>query len=112
MPARIRSLTLACHISPAFKSFIHLICSHLNIGPRAHIWHPDCETKGRRLILGDQDMLGELINIPTDTLFDMLYVILGGGAVLTARDVTELEQIQRELQRRTDGSRAPYRYIN
>jgi hypothetical protein len=57
-------------------------------------------------------MLGELINIPTDTLLDMLYVILGGGIVLTARDVAELEQIQRELQRRTDGSRERYRYIN
>lgn len=33
-------------------------------------------------------MLGELVNIPTDTLFDMLFVILGGGIVLTANDVT------------------------
>ena len=45
-------------------------------------------------------MLGCLTNIPTGTLIDMLYVILAGGVVLTASDVAELEQIQRELQRR------------
>jgi hypothetical protein len=45
-------------------------------------------------------MLGELTNIPTGTLIDMLSIILAGGIVLTASDVTELEQIQRELQRR------------
>ena len=47
-------------------------------------------------------MLGELVNIPTDTLIDMLFVILGGGVVPTSSDVAELEQIQRELQRRFD----------
>ena len=45
-------------------------------------------------------MLGELINIPTDTLIDMLYVILAGGIAITATDASEIEQIQRELQRR------------
>ena len=45
-------------------------------------------------------MLGELMNIPTDTLIDMLYIILAGDFAITANDVTELEQIQRELQRR------------
>ena len=45
-------------------------------------------------------MLGELINIPTDTLIDMLYVILAGDFAITANDVSEIEQIQRELQRR------------
>ena len=48
-------------------------------------------------------MLGQLANIPTDTLFDMLFVILGGGMVLTANDVAEIEQIQRELQSRGEG---------
>jgi len=48
-------------------------------------------------------MLGELVNIPTDILFDMVFVILGGGIVLTANDVAEIEQIQRELQRRSNG---------
>ena len=48
-------------------------------------------------------MLGELINIPTDTLIDMLYMILAGEVAITASDATEIEQIQRELQRR-DGA--------
>jgi len=45
-------------------------------------------------------MLGELTNIPTGTLIDMLSVIVADEVVLTASDVAELEQIQRELQRR------------
>ena len=45
-------------------------------------------------------MLGQLMNIPTDTLIDMLYIILAGDFAITANDATELEQIQRELQRR------------
>ncbi len=45
-------------------------------------------------------MLGELINIPTDTLIDMLYIILAGEVAITASDVAEIEQIHRELQRR------------
>ena len=45
-------------------------------------------------------MLGELMNIPTDTLIDMLYVILVGEFAITANDAVEIEQIQRELQRR------------
>ena len=45
-------------------------------------------------------MLGELVNIPTDTLIDMLFVILDGGVLLTASDAMEIEQIQRELQKR------------
>jgi len=47
-------------------------------------------------------MLGELTNIPTGTLIDMLSVILAGEVVLTTSDVVELEQIQRELQRRAN----------
>ncbi len=45
-------------------------------------------------------MLGELINIPTDTLIDMLYIILAAEVAITATDAAEIEQIQRELQRR------------
>ena len=45
-------------------------------------------------------MLGELMNIPTDTLIDMLYIILAGEVAISASDVVEIEQIQRELQRR------------
>lgn len=49
-------------------------------------------------------MLGTLMNIPTDTLIDMLYVILAGDFAITATDADEIEQIQRELQRRGDES--------
>ena len=45
-------------------------------------------------------MLGQLMNIPSDTLIDMLFVIANGEVSLTAKDVAEIEQIQRELQRR------------
>jgi hypothetical protein len=45
-------------------------------------------------------MLGQLMNIPTDTLIDMLYIILAGDFAITANDATEIEQIERELQRR------------
>jgi len=48
-------------------------------------------------------MLGELINIPTETLIDMLYMIVAGELSITASDAAEIEQIQRELQRR-DGA--------
>ena len=45
-------------------------------------------------------MLGELTNIPTDTLIDMLYVIVACEVSMTATEAAEIEQIQRELQRR------------
>ena len=45
-------------------------------------------------------MLGELMNIPTDTLIDMLYIIFAGEVAISASDAREIEQIQRELQRR------------
>jgi len=45
-------------------------------------------------------MLGELMNIPTDTLIDMLYIILAAEVAISASDAREIEQIQRELQRR------------
>ena len=48
-------------------------------------------------------MLGELRSIPTDTLIDMLYVIAAGEVGLSATEAAEIEQIQRELQRR-DGA--------
>ncbi len=47
-------------------------------------------------------MLGELVNIPTDTLIDMLYIILAEEVAISASDAAEIEQIQRELQRRGD----------
>lgn len=39
-------------------------------------------------------MLGEQTNIPTDTLIDMIYVILAAEVAITARDAGEIEQIQ------------------
>ena len=45
-------------------------------------------------------MHGELMNIPTDSLVDMLFLILIGEEVVTPNDGTEIEQIQRELRRR------------
>ncbi|HZU45490.1 MAG TPA: hypothetical protein VE994_22615 [Terriglobales bacterium] len=57
-------------------------------------------------------MLGQLVNLPTDTLMDMVFVILAGDEVLTAADVEELEQIQRELQRRGEGELSTLGSIN
>ena len=51
-------------------------------------------------------MLGELVNIPTDTLIDMLLVILASELVLNGDDVAEIDQIQCELQRRSKQSLA------
>jgi hypothetical protein len=48
-------------------------------------------------------LLGELTDIPTDALIDLLFVILAGEVTLTANDVAEVEEIQRELQRRGNG---------
>jgi hypothetical protein len=45
-------------------------------------------------------MLGELTNLPTDTLLEIVFVILAGAQPLTLSEVGELEQIQLELQRR------------
>ena len=45
-------------------------------------------------------MHAELINIPTDSLIDMLFVILIGKLPVTTTDGAEIEQIQRALQRR------------
>jgi hypothetical protein len=47
-------------------------------------------------------LLGELTDIPTDALIDLLFVILG-EVTLTANDVAEIEEILRKLQRRDDG---------
>jgi hypothetical protein len=45
-------------------------------------------------------MPGELRNLPTDTLLDIVLVILAAGQPLSLSEVAELEQIQHELQRR------------
>ena len=57
-------------------------------------------------------MLGTLMNIPTDTLIDMLYVILAGEFAITATDSDEIEQIQRELQRRGEDQCWSFQAVN
>jgi len=57
-------------------------------------------------------MLGTLMNIPTDTLIDMLYMILAGTFAITANDVKEIEQIQRELQRRGEEQCWSFQAVN
>ena len=57
-------------------------------------------------------MLGTLMNIPTDTLIDMLYVILAGDFAITATDAGEIEQIQRELQRRDEEQSWSFQAVN
>lgn len=57
-------------------------------------------------------MLGELTNIPTDTLIDMLYIILAGEVAISASDAAEIEQIQCELQRRGGGQSWSFGAVN
>jgi hypothetical protein len=57
-------------------------------------------------------MLGELVNIPTDTLIDMLYIILAAEIAITASDAVEIEQIQRELQRRGGAPNWSFQTVN
>lgn len=58
-------------------------------------------------------MLGELRNLPTDVLLDIVFVILAGGLPLTLSEEDELERIQRELQRRgeREGARLCHKAI-
>ena len=57
-------------------------------------------------------MLGELMNLPTETLVDMLYIILAGEVAITASDAAEIEQIQRELQRRGEEQCWSFQTVN
>ena len=77
--------------------------------------------RGIRIAIGIPDirfarpgyaLLGELTNIPTDTLIDMLFVILAGEVTLTAKDVAEIVEIQCELQRRDERSHRNWRAVN
>ena len=45
-------------------------------------------------------IFGGFAAVPTGTLIDMLAIILADEPVLTSTDITEVEQIQHELQRR------------
>lgn len=57
-------------------------------------------------------MHGVLTNIPTDSLVDMLFVILTGELAVTANDVTEIAQIQHELQRRGEDQHWSFCTVN
>ena len=57
-------------------------------------------------------MLGELLNVPTDTLFDMLYIVLAREVAISASDAAEIEQIQRELQRRAGEQSWSFETVN
>jgi hypothetical protein len=46
-------------------------------------------------------MFGDLTNMPTDTLLDMLFAILKAARLLTSAEIAEVQQIQSELQRRS-----------
>lgn len=61
---------------------------------------------------GGEAMLGEPINVPTDTLIDLLFATLAGDVALTASDVTNIEQIQHELQKRGNERDWGYRTVN
>jgi hypothetical protein len=57
-------------------------------------------------------MHSELANIPTDSLVDMLFVILTVELTVTANDATEIAQIQRELTRRGEDQRWTFCTVN
>jgi hypothetical protein len=53
-----------------------------------------------------------LTNIPTDSLIDMLFLILTGELAVTAHDATEIAQIKCELQRRGEDQRWSFCTVN
>jgi hypothetical protein len=57
-------------------------------------------------------MHGELMKIPTDSLVDMLFVILTGAPAVTPNDGTEIEQIQHELERRGEDQYWSFSTVN
>jgi hypothetical protein len=57
-------------------------------------------------------MHGQLTNIPTDSLIDMLFVILVDKLACTAFDGAEIAQIQRELQRRGEDQNWSFCTVN
>jgi hypothetical protein len=57
-------------------------------------------------------MLGELMNVPTDRLIDLLFAIIVDDVALTASDAANIEQIQHELHRRGDERHWGFRTVN
>jgi hypothetical protein len=57
-------------------------------------------------------MLGELMNVPTDTLIDLLFAIIADDLAINASDAANIEQIQHELQKRGDERHWGFRTVN
>ena len=61
---------------------------------------------------GGWAMLGQPMNVPTDTLIDMLFAILASEVALTASDAANIEHIQHDLQKRGDERHWGLRKVN
>jgi hypothetical protein len=86
---------------------------HFHSLTSGHLWQPDCEYEARSSnSLQELAMLGELTNIPSDTLIDMLYMILAGEFAITVSDVAKIEQIQCELQKRGKEQNWSFQTVN
>ena len=96
------------------ESPIQLVDGHFHSLATGCFWQPDCEHEIRSPYCskGELALLGELMNIPTDTLIDMLYFILADGFSITASNAAEIDQIQRELQRRGGELRCSFQSVN
>ena len=57
-------------------------------------------------------MDGQLANIPTDSLIEMLFIIIAGELAMTPTEGTEIHQIQRELQRRGEDQYWSFMYCS
>jgi hypothetical protein len=57
-------------------------------------------------------MIGDPMNIPTDTLIDLLFAFLSDGVALTATDAAKILQIEHELQRRENEQQLGSRSVN
>jgi hypothetical protein len=57
-------------------------------------------------------MIGKPMNVPTDTLIDLLFAFLSDGVALTGTDAAKIQQIEHELQRRENEQRSGFRLVN
>jgi hypothetical protein len=57
-------------------------------------------------------MDGQLVNIPTDSLIEMVFTIITCELAMTANEGTEIHQIQRELQRRGEDQNWSFCTVN
>jgi hypothetical protein len=102
-PARIASVPQWRLVAPSRNLSRPLICKDFDPFGRARVWQPECRyevSDGLQSLENGCEMDGPLAKIPTDSLIEMLFIIITGELAMTANDGTEIEQIQRELQRR------------